>query len=201
MAALDPTDGASLARLAVVTVAARLRDQPVPDRIPTVSALAIDGASFVTLENDGRLLGCVGTIKAARPLYLDVIRNAQRAMRDPRLPPVTAADWPVLDVKVAVLSAPAPVSAASRDALVAALRPGIDGVLITDGTRRATFLPAVWGRLADPHEFLLALLLKGGWPEHGWPTQLAAWRYTTVEYRDLAPRGTLAEFVEEPVED
>lgn len=196
MAALDPADGTTLARLAVATVAARLLARPVPDWVPEVAALALAGASFVTLEAGTRLLGCVGTIEAARPLYLDVIRNAQRAMRDPRLPPVTAWHWPALDVKVAVLSATEPLPATTRAELVTALRPGVDGILITDGTRRATFLPAVWQRLADPAEFVTALLHKGGWPDQDWPPQLVAWRYTTAEYRDPAPRGALAEFEE-----
>jgi AmmeMemoRadiSam system protein A len=191
--ALEPVEGAELARLAAAAVAARLRDHQLPAAVPGSQALADAGASFVTLEARGQLRGCVGTVEAARPLYLDVIRNAQRAMRDPRLRPVTPVDWPDLDVKVAVLSPSEPLAAGTRAELVAALRPGVDGLLITDGARRATFLPSVWQRLDDPERFLAALLAKGGWAPGEWPAELRAWRYTTAEYRDLAPRPALAQ--------
>ena len=88
-----------------------------------------------------------------------------RGPRDPRLPPVVADEWTALDVKVAVLTLGGPLPAASRAEFIAALRPGVDGVLITDGQRRATFLPAVWAKLSEPEQFVTALLLKGGWPE------------------------------------
>jgi AmmeMemoRadiSam system protein A len=188
---VEHEDGTALVRLAAAVVGARLAERPVPDAVPQRPALTAVGASFVTLETAGRLRGCIGTIEPARPLYLDVIRNAQRAMRDPRLPPVVAEEWTGLDVKVAVLTPGGSLPAASRAEFIAALCPGVDGVLITDGQRRATFLPAVWAKLPEPARFVTALLAKGGWPETGWPAGLVASRYTTVEYRDPAPRPAL----------
>lgn len=188
---LVTTDGLVLARLAAATVQARLRGRPVPDNVPERAVLAEPGASFVTLEAEGRLRGCIGTIEAARPLYLDVIRNAQRAMRDPRMPPVEAAEWPTLDVKVAVLTPGGTIPAGTRAEFVEALRPGVDGVLITDGQRRATFLPAVWAKLPGPERFVDSLLAKGGWPTDGWPAGLQASTYITSEFRDASPREPL----------
>jgi AmmeMemoRadiSam system protein A len=188
---VEPAEGTALARLAAAVVGARLAERPVPDEVPQQPALTAPGASFVTLEAAGRLRGCIGTIEASRPLYLDVIRNAQRAMRDPRMPPVVAEEWPRLDVKVAVLTPGKPLPTASREEFLAALRPGIDGVLITDGQRRATFLPAVWAKLAEPERFVTGLLVKGGWAADGWPAGLVASSYTTVEFRDPAPRPAL----------
>ncbi|MGH3655082.1 MAG: AmmeMemoRadiSam system protein A [Micromonosporaceae bacterium] len=159
--------------------------------VPDPSPLRAPGASFVTLERRGRLRGCVGSLQAARPLFLDVVRNAQRAMADPRLPPVDRTEWPELDVKVSVLTTPAPVAGTTREELLSALRPGIDGLLITDGFRRATFLPSVWAKLAEPTAFLTALLTKGGWPSDGWPDNLTAHRYAAYEYHDPAPRPPL----------
>ncbi len=188
---LAPTDGAALARLAAATVRARLRGGSVPDDVPDRAVLSQPGASFVTLEAAGKLRGCIGTIEAARPLYLDVIRNAQRAMRDPRMPPVEAAEWPALDVKVAVLTPGGAIPAGTRAEFVGALRPGIDGVLITDGQRRATFLPAVWAKLTEPERFVDSLLAKGGWSPGEWPAGLVASTYTTSEFRDPSPRPPL----------
>jgi AmmeMemoRadiSam system protein A len=184
-----PDEGAALVALAVLAVATRLSGRRTQPAVPAAGLLTEPGASFVTLERAGRLRGCIGTLDARRPLYLDVVRNAVRAMRDPRLPEVTEEDWPELDVKVSVLSPPAPVPAADRTALEHTLRPGVDGLLLTDGQRRATFLPSVWVKLPEPAEFVDALLAKGGWSS--WPDGLAVHRYTSIEFSDPAPRAPL----------
>jgi AmmeMemoRadiSam system protein A len=184
-----PVEGAALVALAVKTVAARLAGRYPDPGVPDFPRLLVTGASFVTLERAGRLRGCIGTIEPRRALYLDVIRNAQLAMIDPRMPPVTVTEWPELDIKVSVLTTPSPVVAADRAALVRALRPGVDGLLITDGNRRATFLPSVWAKMRDPTEFLDTLLAKGGWTR--WPDGLTALRYTSTEFVDPAPRPAL----------
>jgi AmmeMemoRadiSam system protein A len=185
---LAEPEGTELAMLAVAAVAARLAHRAIPRPHPASAALRACGASFVTLEVDGSLRGCIGTLDAARPLYLDVTRNAVRAMNDPRLPPVTPADWPELDVTVSVLSTPQPVAVSGLEALLAMLRPGVDGLLLTDGVRRATFLPKVWAKVPEPDKFVAALLRKGGWPADGWPVRVAVRRYTAVEFFDRAPR-------------
>jgi AMMECR1 domain-containing protein len=46
--------------------------------------------------------------------------------------------------------------------LIAQLRPGIDGVILEYGSQRATLLPQVWERLADPRHFVHALKQKAG---------------------------------------
>jgi AmmeMemoRadiSam system protein A len=184
-----PDEGAALVALAVEAIAARLSGRHPRPGVPEFPRLLALGASFVTLERAGRLRGCIGTVQARRPLYLDVLRNARQAMTDPRLPPVTEADWPRLDVKVSVLSTPAPLPARTPTELAGRLRPGIDGIVLADGQRRATFLPSVWGKLPDPVDFLDALLAKGGWT--GWPDEVTAFRYTSAEFVDPAPRPPL----------
>jgi AmmeMemoRadiSam system protein A len=189
---LTAAEGATLAALAAAAVSVRLAGGEPAEGPPTSPALRADGASFVTLETRGTLRGCIGTIEPVRPLYLDVARNAARAMTDPRLPPVVGGDWPALDVKVSVLTAPEPMTVSGLDGLIGALRPGVDGLLITDGPRRATFLPAVWVKVPEPGEFVAALLRKGGWPAGQWPVRLSVSRYTAIEFRDAAPREPLA---------
>lgn len=185
---LTSADGAELARLAATAVRDRLAGQPPDGRLPAAKSLRALGASFVTLECAGALRGCIGTLEPVRPLYRDVVRNAVRAMTDPRLPPVTADEWPRLDVKVSVLSSAERLRVAGPAELLATLRPGVDGLILADAQRRATFLPAVWAKLPDPEHFLRALLDKGGWPPGQWPTGLTALRYTAAEYRDTTPR-------------
>jgi AmmeMemoRadiSam system protein A len=191
-AALSRADGVRLARLAVSALETHLTGGTFAPDPPVSAVLNRPGASFVTLERDGVLRGCIGTIEVIRPLWCDVVRNAVRAATDPRLPAVTAADWPGLDVKLSVLGPWEPVPADAASTLVAQLRPGVDGLVLTDGTRRATFLPAVWSKLAEPDRFVAALLAKGGWSTKRWPDHLVAHRYRVVEFHDPAPRAALS---------
>ncbi len=185
-AQLTAAQGQLLVELAIDAVYAQLtRVSHAPAR-PDDPELAAPGACFVTLTSRGVLRGCVGSLAPRRPLYLDVWRNAESAMDDPRLPRVTATDWPTLDVEVSVLSPLEPVPAGDADELLAALRPGRDGLVIAADGRRATFLPAVWAKLAEPDRFLAALLAKGRWD--GWPPDAEAWRYTSQEFHDRAAR-------------
>jgi AmmeMemoRadiSam system protein A len=188
---LSPDEGTALARYAADAVQATLSGREPDGRPPEPARLRALGASFVTVESRGTLRGCIGSLVAVRPLYLDVIRNARRALADPRLLPVTGAEWPVLDVAVSVLSPLRPLPVTGRADLIAALRPGVDGLALQAGGRRATFLPVVWRKLADPERFVTALLVKGGWPARGWPDGAAASRYTTAEFVDRAPRAPL----------
>lgn len=187
---LAAQDGAALAALAVTVIGARLLDRAFDPPRPDSATLLSPGASFVTLERAGALRGCVGALEAVRPLYLDVARNAGRAMVDPRLPAVTGADWPELDVTVSVLSPLRQIAASGLAELKQALRPGVDGLVLTDGVRRATFLPVVWHKLGNSGRFIAALLAKGGWSSvEG--QELTYLRYTAQEFRAGPPRVSL----------
>jgi AmmeMemoRadiSam system protein A len=187
-APVTAADGEALVGLAVAAVAARLAGHPLAGAVPGSSALRARGASFVTLAAGQVLRGCIGSLEPVRPLFRDVARNAVRAMADPRLPPVTTADWATLDISVSVLSAPEPVPCGGPDVLLASLRPGVDGLTLMAGRRRVTFLPKVWEKLPTAERFVAALLAKGGWPAGRWPAGLSASRYTAVEFHDRSPR-------------
>jgi AmmeMemoRadiSam system protein A len=187
---LTPDEGARLARLAAAAVAAELLGAPPPGP-PEESRLLQPGACFVTLENQSRLRGCIGSLEASAPLWADATHNAVRAMTDPRLPPVSVEDWPDLDVKVAVLSAAEQIEVSGREDLEAILRPGIDGLVLTGARRRSTYLPVVWQKLTDPSTFVSSLLAKGGWPGDRWPDEVRVARYTSTDYVDSAPREAL----------
>lgn len=159
--------------------------EPDPlDDVDVPGRLRLLGASFVSLRSGDRLAGCIGSLEAARPLWRDVVHNARAAaFEDPRFAPVTVDDLPRLRLKVSVLSATEALPA-EREALAAALRPGVDGVLIEADGRRGTFLPSVWDSVPTADGFLAALVTKAGLPDRGWPPGLRASRYTTDEFGD-----------------
>ena len=76
-------------------------------------------ATFVTLEREGRLRGCVGSAEAYRPLIEDVAVNAfAAAFRDTRFPPLTVDERDGLDVSVSVLTPAQPIDFADDDDLL-----------------------------------------------------------------------------------
>lgn len=139
------------------------------------------GASFVTLKREGELRGCLGSLEARRPLVQDVAHNAYAAaFRDPRFTPLGEDEYNDVTVSIALLSAAEPVACSSETELVGILQPGIDGLILEEGSlHRATFLPAVWDVIRCPEEFVRQLKIKAGLPSHYWSDTLRVRRYTT----------------------
>jgi AmmeMemoRadiSam system protein A len=139
------------------------------------------GACFVTLRAAGRLRGCIGTLEAVRPLAFEVVdRAAAAALHDPRFAPVRSDELPGIRVHVSVLGPLEGIPVRSREELLASLEPGRDGLLLAEGGRRATFLPAVWRELSRPEDFVAALERKGGLTS-GWSPEREAFRYRVDE--------------------
>ena len=127
------------------------------------STLREEGASFVTLTIGGRLRGCIGALEAYQPLSDDVREHAvAAALDDPRFPPVREDELSRVQIEVSRLTQPVPLEYKDADDLLSKLRPHVDGVILRDGFRRATFLPQVWEKIPDPSEFLDNLCYKMG---------------------------------------
>jgi len=156
------------------------------DPVGAPAALRAPGACFVTLRAGADLRGCVGTLEAHRPLVCDAAHNAfAAAHRDPRFPPLRADERARIHLHVSVLGAPEPIRFREVAELMDAVEPGLHGLWIRAGARRATFLPQVWEQLPDPHDFLGHLLDKAGIPRATPAHALAAWRYTVDEVAGL----------------
>lgn len=194
-APLDAEQRITLLQVALEAIRSRLESRP--DVIPEVDAVAdpvlrAPGASFVTLERGDALLGCIGSLAPNRPLAVGVAHHAlSAAFADPRLPPVTVEDYSVMSVKVSVLGSLVPVPAASLADLIAAVRPSVDGLVVTSGRQRATLLPSVWRDLAEPARFLEVLWAKAGLAPGTWPSDIGVARYTTQEFAEPGPRAPI----------
>jgi uncharacterized protein len=151
---------------------------PVAERLSP--PFAEPRASFVTLTLERALRGCCGTLEPARPLLIDVWRNAQAsAFHDPRFAPLTLAEWRCVELEVAVLTPCERVVVASEQELLRLLAPGRDGLVLAWHGMRATFLPKVWEQVDSPREFLGRLKQKAGWSADFWASDLEIWRYET----------------------
>ena len=152
---------------------------------PEHPALAAQGATFVTLFHCGALHGCIGTLKAHRPLGTDVRVNAlAAAFHDPRFPALTDDEFDALSVEVSLLSTPERVSVADEAELLGRLEPGVDGVILEYAGRRATFLPQVWATLPQPRDFLAELKLKAGMPAGFWSVAVNVYSYGVTKWKE-----------------
>lgn len=148
------------------------------------------GACFVTLRRSGHLRGCVGSIRAYRPLRNDVWSNARAAaFSDNRFSSLEPGEMPEISVEVSLLSVPEPVIVTCEDEACRILVPNSDGVIFEWGSCRSTFLPQVWEQLPDPLDFLGHLKHKAGLPPRFWAPDVKLWRYAVTKWEE-APEKT-----------
>lgn len=138
-------------------------------------------ATFVTLNMAGKLRGCIGSLQAHRALVLDVAKNAQAAaFQDPRFNPLSHEEYQKIDIHISILTQPRRLTASSLEDLAGKLQPGVDGLIIKEGARQATYLPSVWQHILDPRQFIAELRVKAGLDEQGWQ-DTEVFTYTTEE--------------------
>ncbi len=184
---LSPEQGRRLLEIARAAIGHALGVRAEPPATGGAPFLDAPGASFVTLRTDrGALRGCIGSLLPRRPLGVDVAGNAvAAALHDPRFAPLAPGELPRTRIEVSVLGAPQPVEhGGSEEALLAALAPHEDGLILEWGPHRATFLPQVWRELPEPRAFLAALKRKAGLAPDFWAPDVRAWRYRVQKFEE-----------------
>ena len=184
------TDGEkqTLLRLAREAMECAVRGQVLPplDIKSLTPLLQANGSSFVTLTIDDDLRGCIGALEAYQPLAEDVCEHAvSAALHDPRFPPVRENELNRIKLEVSRLTAPHLLEYSSSEDLLKKLNPHVDGVILRDNFRRATFLPQVWEKIPDPAEFLNHLCQKMGVRANTWrEAKLQVYVYQVEEFHE-----------------
>jgi len=184
---LTQDQGRALARYAREIIAAAIGGPtPTPPAFPGADEPA---ATFVTIHDvragGPKLHGCMGSLVAHESLVDDVAHNAvAAAFIDPRATPLDLPDVPRLEIDVTLLGPLAPILCRDERSAIEALRPGVDGVVLTWHGRRGTLLPQVWRELPDPQEFLANVKLKAGLPETFWAGDVQLFRYEATRFTD-----------------
>ncbi|MFA7658737.1 MAG: AmmeMemoRadiSam system protein B [Candidatus Gastranaerophilaceae bacterium] len=155
---------------------------PKFEKIPAV--FEESGACFVTLEKNGNLRGCIGSIIAHQPLIIDLVKNAQNsAFSDTRFPPLKKDEFEDLAIDVSLLSAPEQMHFENEQDLLNQIKPFTDGIIIKDGSYQAVYLPSVWEQLPEKALFLNSLKIKAGMPPKHFSDAFEAYRFTTEYIR------------------
>jgi AmmeMemoRadiSam system protein A len=120
--------------------------------------------AFVCLKTRGELKGCIGYIRATRPLDETVKTMAREAaFHDPRFLPLEPSEWADTDIEISVLT---PMRLIAD---VAEIEVGIHGIYIEKGMESGLLLPQVatengW----DRRLFLEHTCMKAGLPPDAW---------------------------------
>ena len=162
-AGLEVADREELLRIARAALEAALVARSGP-LLASRPALRRPRGAFVSLhDRSGELRGCVGQLRAERPLYETVARMAvAAATEDSRFPEVTGDDLPGLVIEISALGPLLPVRAYEVEV-------GRHGLLLRLAGRSGVLLPQVavangW----DREEFLARTAWKAGLPEDAW---------------------------------
>ncbi|QDU39785.1 hypothetical protein Mal4_41320 [Maioricimonas rarisocia] len=179
---LPKRDQHSLLEVAVTAIEHKLRhgcglavhEKSYPELLRTPRA------TFVTLRRDDELRGCRGTLRPIEPLVVSVARNAHAsAFYDERFSPVAIDELDELHVHVSVLSPPEPILFLDEVNLLAQVRPGVDGLILSAEGHQGVFLPSVWDRLPEVELFWRHLKHKAQLPEDYWSASVRVERFST----------------------
>lgn len=153
----------ALAKAAILVALNQPEDFDLEHALKTYPVLKEDGAAFVTInsEPNERLRGCIGSLQAYRPLYKDIIHNAQAAaLRDPRFLPLTLKELEHIKIEVSILSEPQFLDYHDIDDLKNKVVPFQDGIVLKLNGKQATYLPQVWEQLPKFDDFFSSLCMK-----------------------------------------
>ncbi|OQB05707.1 MAG: hypothetical protein BWY19_00840 [bacterium ADurb.Bin212] len=154
----------------------KIVDNELPER-----KLSDKAATFVTLTKAGELRGCVGSLKAKKALYEDIINNTLLAgFGDARFTPLKEEEIPEVKIEISILSEPRPYTCA-RQELLENIKANDHGVIIQKDFNQATYLPQVWQELPDKERFLETLCQKAGLEKNSWLDESTELFYYTVE--------------------
>jgi AmmeMemoRadiSam system protein A len=146
------------------TIKSRLHEKPLPEFTVDSKTLKEPRGAFVSLHKDGMLRGCIGHIKADRPLD-ETIKNMSlaAAFEDPRFPPLNREEFDQVDIEISVLTPFKKISDIDE------IEVGKHGLYMKEGFYSGILLPQVateygWDRIT----FLEHTCTKAGLPKSAW---------------------------------
>lgn len=161
---LTQKDKATLLDIVKSTIAAKVKNKILPKTEVDSEALQEKRGAFVTLKKRGHLRGCIGYIKAVKPLWETVQEMAMAAaFHDPRFPSLKFEELKELSFEISVLS---PLQ---RIKNINDIEVGKHGLYIVRGYNSGLLLPQVAVEYGwDRETFLGETCYKAGLPPQSW---------------------------------
>lgn len=141
-------------------------------------------ACFVTLNLNGRLRGCIGSLVANKSLIDDIIHNAYNAaFSDLRFDRLTPAEFKQVSIELSVLTPAIKLEYEDTKDLKEKIKIGEHGVILELDGKRATFLPQVWEQLPLFEDFFSHLCKKAGLSESCLEKHPLIYTYTAIKIK------------------
>jgi len=192
---LTPNEKQELLSVARKSAETAVRERSTYKPPPASPALRQNCGAFVTITKHGELRGCIGYVSPVQPL-IETVRDvaALAALRDPRFPPVAAAELGELQYEVSVLSP------FRRVLDVKEIRVGQHGLLMKNGNYEGVLLPQVpieagW----DRKTFLEETARKASLPPSAWKDyDTDIFLFSALVFNEDKPPGRVAPEVSSP---
>jgi len=145
-----------------------------------------DAATFVTIKIDGdSVRGCIGSVLPHTTLYDDVIYNAKAAaFEDKRFFPLSENEYQYCSIEISQLNIPKELEYVDAQHLQTLVRPKVDGILLQQGNKSATFLPQVWGEFTSFEYFFGQLGVKAGLKNYALDEHPKVFSFQVSSYED-----------------
>jgi len=177
----------ALAKAAILVALNQPEEFDLEHALKTYPILKENGAVFVTIntEPNEQLRGCIGSLHAYRPLYKDIISNAQAAaLRDPRFSPLRVDELEHIKIEVSILSETQVLVYDDIEDLRTKVVPFQDGIVLKYDGKQATYLPQVWEQLPKFNDFFSSLCLKANLDKDCLSQHPEISTYTVKEYKE-----------------
>jgi uncharacterized protein len=161
---LTEKEKATLLDIVKKTIVSKINNKNIPKMTVDSETLQEKRGAFVTLKKRGHLRGCIGYIKAVKPLWETVQEMAvAAAFHDPRFPSLKPEELKDLSLEISVLS---PLQ---RVKDVNEIEVGKHGLYIVRGYNSGLLLPQVAVEYCwDRETFLRETCFKAGLPPQAW---------------------------------
>src|SRR6187200_1900883 len=166
-----------------------LEARVVGDRPPDVvcsGPLALRCGAFVSIHSGDKLRGCLGRLSPSSPLGATLVYlGGALADSDPRFPPVSPDELPLLQMEISLLTPERAISSIDE------LTVGQHGVIVEQGRSRGLLLPQVATEFGwDRETFLEHACMKAGLPREAWRTGARILVFEARIFADTAAAAT-----------
>ena len=154
----------TLHKIAKSAIESQCYKKPFPETAITSETLKEKRGAFVTLHKQGNLRGCIGYIRAQKPLYQTIREMAiAAAFQDTRFDPVTEKELKEIDIEISVLTPLKKIDTVEE------IEVGRHGIYIIKGIYSGLLLPQVATEYGwDRKTFLEHTCTKAGLPDDAW---------------------------------
>jgi len=182
---IDEADEKPLLAIARQALEARVAGDRAPE-VLCIGPLALRCGAFVSIHNGGELRGCLGRLSPSSPLGATLVSlGGALADSDPRFPPVSQQELPLLQMEISLLAPERVISSIDE------LTVGRHGVMVEHGRSRGLLLPQVATEFGwDRETFLEHACVKAGLARDAWRTRARILVFEARVFAERAPAAT-----------